>query len=94
MKLYSTLDANGHLTGAWYPPSGVPDEIEVEVPKDHEAWRNAEVFKFENGTLIKDTAYQQQLINEEQAKHEQPSDDEMNAIAIMELTKMIMGGGV
>lgn len=67
MKIYFTLDENSRLLG-WSNRPGSVSDFELDVDASHEVIRNPFIFKYENGTLVKDEAYQQQLINEAQNK--------------------------
>lgn len=42
---------------------GTGADIEIDVPENHEILLNPFIYKYENGAIIKDEAYQQQLIN-------------------------------
>lgn len=95
MMIYFTLDNNGYLTGWSSTPSNVDNEFSLEVEEGHEVLSNPFVFKYENGQLVKDEQKQQELINEmnkpseiEQLRQE----NQMLAMAVMELGKLIMGG--
>lgn len=88
MQIYFNIDDNNRLTGWSSTPEGFVHGIDID--EDHEIFTSdAMVFKYENGELIKDEAYQKQLIEEQENKI---SDEQMNAIALMELTEIIMGG--
>lgn len=94
MLIYFTVGAQGHLNGWSSNPMNVEDEYQLEVAEDHEVLINPDVFKLEGGALIKDEAYQQRLLNASAAQSAKPNKEELNAIALMELTKMIMNRGV
>ncbi|WP_153465147.1 hypothetical protein [Sediminibacillus terrae] len=91
MKIYLFLDGD-RVTGYGDRPSYIPNEIEVEVDEGHELLRNPVIFKYVDDKLIKDGEYQQQLIKEREEEKNKPSDEELNAIALMELTELMMGG--
>lgn len=87
--IYFLLDNEGYLTGISSNSYRDDDEIKLEVEEDHEIFTSdAMVFKYENGELTKDEERQKQLLDEQS----KPSDEQMNAIALMELTELIMGG--
>ncbi|GGB41797.1 hypothetical protein GCM10011409_19190 [Lentibacillus populi] len=91
VKIYFVVDDNNYISGG-LSYGKMEGAIELEVPDNHEIFKyDANVFKYENGKLIKDEEYQKQLIAEEEEKQNLPSDEEMNAIALMELTELIMG---
>lgn len=91
VKIYFST-TGGHLDMISSNPSGIIGEQFTEVPDDHEVLRNPEIYKFEDGVLIKDEEHQRQLIAEELAEESRPTDDEINAIALMQLTNLMLGG--
>ncbi|WP_188453804.1 hypothetical protein [Virgibacillus oceani] len=90
--VYFTLDENNRLTILSSTSTRNPNEICIDVPDGHDVLSNYEVYKYVNGELIKDIDYQQKLVDERQEAQNKPTDEEMNAIAIMELTSMLLGG--
>lgn len=76
MQIYFTLTPENRLTGWGSTPSGVEGEISLEVADDAEVLINPEVFKYENGELIKDEDYQKELIDEAEKERNKPSVDE------------------
>lgn len=95
MKMWYFLeDENGYLSVKSSTSMRNENEISVVIPDDHPIHTdNFMTYRYENGELIKDEAYHQRLIEEEQYDQSKPSDDELNAIAVMELTEMLLGGG-
>lgn len=91
MKVYLKLDDAGYVR-CW-SSNYSDDDTKIDIDKDHEMLRNPEIFKYEDGELIKDEERQKQLIEEFNASENRLTDDEVNAIALMELTEIIMGGG-
>lgn len=65
------LVTNERVTGISNTPS--PGGIKITVPDDHEVLRNPLVFKYASGQLIKDTAFQQEKMKEEDKKSSAPS---------------------
>lgn len=53
-----------------------PGSVQIEIPESHEVRRNPFVFKYENGQLIKDVAYQQEQIKIGQELEKRPSLEE------------------
>lgn len=74
-RIYITVDENNRIQG-WGDIRSVESEIEIEVDDNHEVLRNPFIFRYENGELIKDVEYQQQLIEERQRRDSQPSLEE------------------
>ncbi|WP_147402722.1 hypothetical protein [Caldibacillus debilis] len=64
----------------------------MEVEENHEVLRNPFIFKYENGELIKDVEYQQQLIREREAIESQPTVEERIQIIQAALDELILGG--
>lgn len=89
MKIYFTTK-DGYLNGVSSTSMRRNDEFCAEVQEDHEVLRNPEVFKYEKGKLIKDEQKQQELIAQSQKDESRQTDDEINALAIMELSEKIM----
>lgn len=77
----------------YWSSSPYESTIEIEIDKDHPLLDSPILYKLVEGAVVKDEEYEQQLIEEEQEKQSKPSDEELNAIALMELTSMIMEGG-
>ncbi|MBM7598461.1 hypothetical protein JOC34_000818 [Virgibacillus halotolerans] len=90
VRVYLLTDTDGYVSITSSRSLRNENEQTIEVPKDHEVLRNSEIFKYVDGKLIKDVEKQQQLISEANDKPEKLTDDEMNAIAIMELSEKIM----
>ncbi|MEK5106513.1 hypothetical protein MHI57_07055 [Cytobacillus sp. FSL K6-0129] len=86
MKIYFNL-VDGRLDGWSSTKRG--NSFEAEVPDDHEVLSNPYIFKFENDEFIKDTEYQNQLIAEAEKESNVPNQEEINAVAILELAELI-----
>ncbi len=67
MKIFLSLDADKRVI-AWGSTKGKSDDVEMVVPDTHEVLKNPFVFIYSNGSLQKDTAYQQKIIAES-SKH-------------------------
>lgn len=86
MKIYFNL-IDGRLDG--WSSSPQENKYEAEVSDNHEVLINPFIFKFENGEFIKDTEYQNQLIAEAEKESNTPNQEEINAVAILELAEII-----
>lgn len=86
MKIYFNL-IDGRLDGWSSTQRG--NNLEAEVPDDHEVLSNPYIFKFENDEFIKDTEYRNQLIAEAEKESNVPNQEEINAVAILELAEII-----
>jgi hypothetical protein len=75
VTIYFTTDGNNHLTGQGSTPS-TPQDIELDVPDNHEVLLNPFIFKYVNGELVKDTVYQQHLITQRKAREAEPTLEE------------------
>lgn len=94
MKIFISLDESDRVVG-WGSTRGNENDIEIEIEEDHEILRNPFVYKYENGVLIKDTVYQQQLIREKEERNNQPTVEELKErIESMQaaLDDLILGG--
>lgn len=95
MVIYFTLK-NGYVNGWGTTPSGEGNEIKLEVDKDHEVLHNPEIFKYENGELIKDEERQKKLKRETEKEENRPTGEEINEMALLELAELVaktMKGG-
>lgn len=81
MVIYIDLDDNGYLS-FWSSTRSNENDIQLDVPRKHEALYNPEIFKYENGELIKDEERQQQLIDEAREKENQPSSLEIESMIL------------
>ncbi|MEK4201143.1 MULTISPECIES: hypothetical protein [unclassified Cytobacillus] len=86
MKIYFNL-IDGRLDG--WSSTSPGNMYEAEVPEDHEVLSNPYIFKYENDEFIKDTEYQNQLIAEAEKESNVPNQEEINAVAILELAELI-----
>ncbi|MCC2249071.1 hypothetical protein JUJ52_03740 [Virgibacillus sp. AGTR] len=96
VKIHFNIDENNRIRDGWSSTSTRnQNEIVLHVAEDHEVLTNAEVFKYENGELVKDVEYQQQLLKQQQEIDNKPSPDKVNAIATLELAETVaeMKGG-
>jgi hypothetical protein len=62
MVIYFTLDSEGRLEGVSSHPSNVDGEISMDIREHHEVLTNPFIFKYENGELVKDVAFQLQQL--------------------------------
>lgn len=67
------------------------NDIEVEVAEDHEVLKNYLIFKWENGQLVKDEAFQQQLIQEKQEQENKPTTEQQLALMQQAIDGIILG---
>lgn len=88
VKIYFSLDEEGYLDGWGSTPSS-EDCFCMEVPKDHEVLRNAIIFKFVDGELIKDEERQQELIDQHERESNKLSAVDLNTLALFELAQEI-----
>jgi hypothetical protein len=93
MLIHFKIDENFRLL-YWASTRSTLDEIELEVTDDHEVLKNPTVFKYENGTLIKDTAHQEFLIAQREAREGAPSELEILQKEQTDLVFTLMTNGV
>ncbi|MGF6951865.1 hypothetical protein QF028_004370 [Neobacillus sp. B4I6] len=89
MKIFIQLNGNRVVNQG--STKGADQDIELEVAEDHEVLRNPFVFTYENGQLIKDEAYQQQLIQEKEARESEPSTEEKLELMQKAIDDIILG---
>lgn len=94
MKYYFTIDVNSRLEYISSTKNPLVEEIEVELDETHEAVGNPFIFKYENGELIKDTAYQDELIEAEKNRENQPTKIQEIEKAQSDLVFTLMMNGV
>jgi hypothetical protein len=93
MKRYFLLNDENRLQ---YISStrGQESEIEIEIDENHEVAQNPFIFKYENGELIKDTVYQQELIDAAKEWENRPTKTEELEKAQSDLVFTLMMNGV
>lgn len=74
MRIFITLEKE--LVTGWGTSKGNTQDIEIGVPDNHEVLKNPFIFRYQNGQLIKDVEYQQQLIKEKEEQKNKPSLEE------------------
>ncbi|MEH7082968.1 hypothetical protein V7139_09570 [Neobacillus drentensis] len=67
------------------------NNIEIEVPEEHEVFSVPFIFKLENGQLVKDEVYQQQLIREKEEQLNKPSVENQLELLQKALDDLILG---
>lgn len=101
-KIYFVIDEEGYIKGGYSESELVGENVHsVEVEEEHEIFNSdAEIFKYVDGELIKDEERKQQIIKEFDDQRNKPSEiellrqeNEMLALAIMELSTIVLSGG-
>lgn len=101
-KIYFVIDEEGYIKGGYSESELVGENVRsVEVEEEHEIFNSdAEIFKYVDGELIKDEERKQQIIKEFDDQRNKPSEiellrqeNEMLALAIMELSTIVLSGG-
>jgi hypothetical protein len=64
----------------------------MNVSNDHEVLENPFIFKVENGQLVKDEAYQQQLIQEKEERMNRQTTQQRLELIQSALDDLILGG--
>ncbi|USK77675.1 hypothetical protein [Peribacillus frigoritolerans] len=85
MKVFFHIGPDNRIKG-WGDTKGSENDLELDLPKDHEALRNPYVFRYENGELIKDSDWQEIQIQKQQSRKSTPSKD----VQIADLTYQLM----
>lgn len=93
MKIYLSLNAEKRVMGYGSTKGGASD-VEITISDNHEILQNPFVFKFENNQLIKDTTYQQQLINEYEEYKNKPSIEQKLILIQKAIDDIILGGAL
>lgn len=93
MIIYITLDDDGFVDG-WGTTLSSDEAIKIEIDKNHDFFSSDQhAYKYVDEKLVKDAEKQQKLEQERLQEENKLSDEELNALAIMELGKLIMNGG-
>jgi hypothetical protein len=71
---------------------GSASDVEFEVPEGHEVLRNPFIFKLEGNQLVKDEAYKQQLIQEQEDQKNKPSLEQRLNLLQQAIDSIILGG--
>lgn len=91
MVIYAIISEDGYVEGYGSTNGGNDNEVEIEIPEDHEFFsKDIMSFKYEGGELVFDKEVNDKRIREREKEELLPTDDELNAIAIMELYEKIM----
>lgn len=90
MKIYLSV-RDGRVVGVGSSPSSESD-IEMSVSTDHEVLDNPFIYKVENGQLVKDEAYQQQLIQEKEERMNRQTTQQKLELVQKALDDLILGG--
>lgn len=72
MLIYLSINKENRVIGCG-STRGSSSDIEVDIPSNHEVFKNPLIYKYENGQLVKDAVYQQKLINDSKAAESQPT---------------------
>lgn len=88
MEIYLYLDTSNRVTG-WGTTKGKDADVSIDVPLSHEVLSNPFVFKYENGQLVKDTDYQEQLLQEYQNA---PTMEQKLTLLQQAVADLILGG--
>lgn len=100
-RIYFVVDDEGYIKGGYSEGELIGDNVKsIEVEEDHEIFTtDSQTFRFVDGELIKDEERKQQLIKEYEEQKNKPSEiellkkeNEMIALAVMELSSYLMGG--
>lgn len=84
MKIYVSIDENGRALG-WGTTRGKETDIEIDVPEDSELLKNPLVFVYRDGEFVKDTDYQQRLIDEKNAIRNAPTHEQILSDLVYQL---------
>jgi hypothetical protein len=90
MKIYLSIK-DGRVIGFGSTQTSETD-IEMNVLNDHEVLENPFIFKVENGQLVKDEAYQQQLIQEKEERMNRQTTQQKLELIQNALDDLILGG--
>lgn len=90
MKIYLSV-RDGRVIGFGSSPSSESD-IEMNVSNDHEVLAYPVIFKYENGQLVKDEEYQQQLIKEKEERINRQITAQKFELLQKALDDLILGG--
>ncbi|MFL6558911.1 MAG: hypothetical protein ACJ8MO_22685 [Bacillus sp. (in: firmicutes)] len=90
MKIYLSV-RDGRVIGFGSSPSSESD-IEMNVLNDHQVLENPFIFKVENGELVKDDAYQEQLVQEKEERKNRQTTAQKLELMQNALDDLILGG--
>lgn len=86
MKVFINVGTDNRIIG-WGSTKGNDSDIEVTVADDHEFLINPFIFIYSNGILVKDEAYQQELIAQKEAETNGLTKIEELKVALAELAE-------
>lgn len=90
MKIFLAI-RDSRVIGYGSTPTSETD-IEMTVSNDHEVLQNPFIFRVENGQLVKDEAYQQQLIQEKEERMNRQTTQQKLELIQNALDDLILGG--
>lgn len=86
MRVFINVGADRRVTG-WGSTRGNASDVELNVPDNHEFFKNPFIYKVVFGTLVKDEAYQKEQVEQKEEAKKAPTDIE---ILQMENTELKM----
>ncbi|WDF02965.1 hypothetical protein [Shouchella hunanensis] len=90
LTIYFNIDEKGYVDG--YSTTECYTEYNMNVNENHEVLSNPYIFKLIDGELIKDEEKQKAIIEESEKQRNQPTLEELNALAILELAEKLERG--
>lgn len=96
MIVYIKVDEENRVQG-WGSTRGSSTDIKIIVPEDHEILKVPVIYKYIEGKLVRDDAYQQRLISEIESgknKPKTPIESELLELklALADLAEVVLGG--
>lgn len=76
MKVFINLSGDRRVNG-WGSTRGNASDVELNIPDNHEFFKNPFIYKVVFGTLVKDEAYQKEQIEQKEEAKNKPTDIEV-----------------
>ncbi len=90
LTIYFNLDEKGYVDG--YSTTECASDHKINVSESHDVLSNPFIYKLVDGELIKDEERQKAIIEEDLKQRNQPTLEELNALAILELAEKLERG--
>ncbi len=90
ITIYFNLDNQGYVDG--FSTTECVSEHKINVSESHDVLSNPFIYKLVDGELVKDEERQRVIIEENEKQRNQPTLEELNALAILELAEKLERG--
>lgn len=76
MRVFINVGTDRRVTG-WGSTRGNASDVELNIPDNHEFFKNPFIYKVVFGTLVKDEAYQKEQVEQKEEAKNKPTEIEV-----------------